>query len=242
MKRVLLGIVLGMFLACFLLTQCFALMLPEVLPERCVSIHGVICEDGGLFGEKKEESLLGLTQKLIELDRTEGDIRIYMHSPGGIVSIGLSLIDTIKSLKNDVQVLVHGDASSMAMYILAVGTKGKRAITKHTQILVHQMSFVRESNPEPMYPSWIPKEEKEKEWTEEEQEKWWEERWRQKYLRKIQITVDGILYKHTLVTPKELARWDDDIIFADTIIKYEIADGIWEGEYKVGTITEEVTE
>lgn len=223
-------LILGIALVVFLIGNCFGIMLPKVLPERCVSIHGVICEDDGLLGISKKVSLLALTQKLIELDRTDGDIRIYMQSPGGIVDIGLSIIDTIKSLKNDVQILVHGDASSMAMYILAVGTKGKRAVTKHTRIYVHQVQFVKESAPLP-YPFFIPMEEEEREeWTEEEQERWWRERWRQKYLRKTQITVDEILFEHTLVTHKELSDWNDDIIYADTIVKYEIADGVYEGE------------
>lgn len=228
MRKIVLGIILGLFL----FGNCFGLMLPKVSPERCVSIHGVICESEDVLGVKRRVSLLELTQKLIELDRTEGDIRIYVHSPGGIVSVGLSLIDTIESLKNDVQILVHGDASSMAMYILAVGTKGKRAITKHTQILVHKMTFVQEQEftPSPFGPFYFSEEEEEGEWTEEEQEKWWKERWRSNYLRKTQIKVDTILFEHTLVTPKELADWDDDIIFADTIVEYEIADGIWEGE------------
>lgn len=229
MRKIFLGIILGLFL----FGNCFGLTLPAVPPERCISIHGVICENEDALGVRREVSLLELTQKLIEMDRTGGDIRIYIQSPGGIVDIGLSIIDTIKSLKNDVQILVHGDASSMAMYILAVGTKGKRAITKHTQILVHRMTFVqgKEFTPSPFGPFYFPEEGKEKEgWTEEEQERWWKERWRSNYLRKTQIKVDTILFKHTLVTPKELADWDDDIIFADTIIKYEIADGIYTGE------------
>lgn len=226
MRKIFLGIILGLFL----FGNCFGLMLPKVPPERCFSIHGVICENEDVLGVKRKVSLLELTQKLIEIDRTEGDIRIYIQSPGGIVDIGLSIIDTIRSLKNDVQILVHGNASSMAMYILAVGTKGKRAITKHTQILVHKMSFVDESLI-PQYPFFIPEEKREEEeWSEGEQERWWGERWRQKYLRETQIKVDAILFEHTLVTPKELADWDDDIIFADTIIKYGIADGVYEGE------------
>jgi len=213
----------------------YGLRLPQVPAERCVSIHGVICEDeDAFFKPKKETNLLELTQKLIELDRTPGDIRIYLHSIGGVVSTGLSIIDTIKSLKNDVQILCHGNASSLAMYILSVGTKGKRAITEHTQILVHKAQYADEPNYPPFYPYYQPapgeEEEGEESWTEEEQERWREEKWRQNYLRAIQIIMDDILYKHTKVTPKEMAEWDNDIIFADTIIKYEIADGIYEGE------------
>jgi len=226
MRKIFFGIVLGLFL----FGNCMGVTLPSVPPERCVSIHGVICEEGGLPGAPKKDSLLELTQKLIELDRTEGDIRIYMHSPGGVISVGLSIIDTIKSLKNDVQILVHGDASSMAMYILSVGTKGKRAITPHTQILVHKAQYAQ--SPTPSYPFFIPEEgeKDEEEWTEEEQGRWWEEGWRSKYLREIQIVCDTILFEHTKVTPKELSEWNDDIIYADTIIKYEIADGIYMGE------------
>jgi len=203
----------------------YGLRLPEVPPERCISIHGFICEEEN----EGRESLLKLTQKLIELDRSEGDIRIYLFSPGGIVQIGFSLVDTIMSLRNDVQIVAHGEASSMAMYILAVGSKGKRAITRHTQIFIHRAEMI-EPIPFTILPYLMPEQQEEREWTEEEQKNWWEERWKKNYLLKIEVLLDDILFEHTRVTQKELAEWDDDYIYADTIIKYGIADGIYEGE------------
>ena len=192
---------------CYLpISNVLALRLPEVPVERWVVIDGGICQ----------ETMMEITGKLLELDQTGGDIRIRMFSPGGEVIPGLAIIDVIETLKNDVQILVEGRASSMAMYVLAVGTKGKRAITKHTEIYIHQIQLVKRS-PFPGVPAVeIPKERISPEV--------------RKRIRETQLRCDAILYRHTKVTWKELAEWDNLFILADEIIKYEIADGIYEGE------------
>jgi len=225
MKKVLLGIVLGLFL----FGTCFGLMLSEVPSERCITIHD-IREDSWISEIDEGNNRIDfIIQKLIELDRTNGDIRIYMHSPGGYIRTGLGLIDVIKTLKNDIQILVHGEASSMGLYILAVGTKGKRVITKHTEIFIHRAELAQRDWP--FFPFFPEKEIDENgEWTEEEQEQWWEERYIQQYVKDVETKCDDILFEHTKVTPKELADWNDTFIYADTILKYGIADGIYEGE------------
>lgn len=219
---------------CMFVSNVFAVRLPAVPKERCITINK-IREDGWISEHDAEDNRINfIIQKLIELDRTPGDIRIYLYSPGGHVRSGLGLIDIIMTLRNDVQVLVQGEASSMALYILAVGTKGKRVITKHTEIYVHRAELAGYQYPGsiPFWP-FLPAEEPEedgKEWTEEEQEEWWEDRYIQDYVKEVEMKCDEILFEHSKVTQKELAEWDETFIYTDDILKYEIADGIYEGE------------
>lgn len=66
------------------------------------------------------------------------DIKIYINSPGGEVSSGLSIISTMNIIKNDIQTIAVGTAASMAAVILANGTKGKRKILEYGSVMVHQ--------------------------------------------------------------------------------------------------------
>lgn len=68
------------------------------------------------------------------------DISIYINSPGGSVSAGLAMYDTIQMIPNDVSTLAIGLAGSMAQILLCTGTKGKRYALPHAQILMHQGS------------------------------------------------------------------------------------------------------
>lgn len=199
-------------LIAFLVGNVQALRLPYVPKERWVEIDG----------EVRYESALKIMIKLQELDQTPGDIRLRIFSPGGECTAGLGIIDIIKTLKNDVQIMVCGDASSMAMYILAVGTKGKRAVTEHTEIFIHQIEAVS------IIPFIVPRgAPQEPVWNEE---RWWEKRKKEKLRRSIQYKFDAILFENTDVTPKELAEWDNTYIYSEGIIGYKIADGIYRGE------------
>jgi len=68
------------------------------------------------------------------------DISIYINSPGGSVTAGLAMYDTIQMIPNDVSTLAMGLAGSMAQILLCTGTKGKRYALPHSQILMHQGS------------------------------------------------------------------------------------------------------
>ncbi len=68
------------------------------------------------------------------------DISIYINSPGGSVSAGLAMYDTIQMIPNDVSTLAMGLAGSMAQILLCTGTKGKRYALPHAQVLMHQGS------------------------------------------------------------------------------------------------------
>lgn len=69
---------------------------------------------------------------------SEKDIRLYINSPGGDVTAGLAIYDTIKHIKCDVSTFCIGEASSMGAFLLAAGTKGKRYSLKNSSIMIHQ--------------------------------------------------------------------------------------------------------
>lgn len=76
----------------------------------------------------------------LEHDDPEKDIILYINSPGGIVTSGLAIYDTICHVKPDVQTICIGSAASMAAVLLAAGTKGKRFILPHGKVMLHQPS------------------------------------------------------------------------------------------------------
>ena len=74
----------------------------------------------------------------LEYEDAEKDITLYINSPGGIVSSGLAIYDTIQYIKPDVSTICIGQASSMGAVLLAAGTKGKRYALPHSRIMLHQ--------------------------------------------------------------------------------------------------------
>jgi len=74
----------------------------------------------------------------LEYDDPEKDITIYINSPGGIVTSGLAIYDTIQYIKPDVSTICIGQAASMGAVLLAAGTKGKRFALPHARIMLHQ--------------------------------------------------------------------------------------------------------
>jgi ATP-dependent Clp protease protease subunit len=74
----------------------------------------------------------------LEYEDSDKDITIYINSPGGYVSSGLAIYDTIQFIKPPVSTICIGQASSMAAVLLAAGTKGKRYALPHSRIMLHQ--------------------------------------------------------------------------------------------------------
>lgn len=68
------------------------------------------------------------------------DISLYINSPGGMVTSGLAIYDTIQHIKSDVVTICVGLAASMGSFLLAAGTKGKRIALPHSRIMIHQPS------------------------------------------------------------------------------------------------------
>ena len=93
-----------------------------------------------VYGEINTELAVTLCSALRTLNReSDDDITIYLNSPGGSVSDGFYIYDTIKSLDCDVKMIACGTCASMAAFLLAAGgTKGKRSIQPNAEVLIHQ--------------------------------------------------------------------------------------------------------
>jgi ATP-dependent Clp protease, protease subunit len=74
----------------------------------------------------------------LESEEPEKDINFYINSPGGLVTAGLAIYDTMQYIKCDVQTICIGQAASMGALLLAAGTEGKRHTLPHSRILIHQ--------------------------------------------------------------------------------------------------------
>ena len=74
----------------------------------------------------------------LEYEDPEKDIIFYINSPGGLVSAGLAIYDTMQHVKCDVSTICMGSAASMAAIILASGAKGKRFLLPHSRVMIHQ--------------------------------------------------------------------------------------------------------
>ena len=77
---------------------------------------------------------------LLAAEDPEEDIYLYINSPGGSVTAGMAIYDTMKYMKPDVATVAMGMAASMGQFLLTSGTPGKRYITPHTRVLMHQPS------------------------------------------------------------------------------------------------------
>lgn len=91
-----------------------------------------------LIGEVNTASATEIILQLRHLDRTNGDIKLFINSPGGSVCDGFAIVDAIKGCKNDVCTICTGMAASMGAFILSCGTKGKRYITPLSEVMIHQ--------------------------------------------------------------------------------------------------------
>ena len=112
--------------------------------ERSYDIYSRLLKDRILFlgGEiTDEEANLVIAQLLfLEADDPDKDIFLYINSPGGSVSAGLAIYDTIRYLKCEVVTICVGLAASMGAFLLASGAKGKRKALPNSEIMIHQPS------------------------------------------------------------------------------------------------------
>lgn len=95
-----------------------------------------------LTGEVTDEMAEVVMSQLLYLDSVDStqDITIYINSPGGSITAGLAIYDTMKLIKSDVSTVCVGLAASMGSFLLAGGTKGKRYITENAEVMIHQPS------------------------------------------------------------------------------------------------------
>ena len=104
----------------------------RMLKERIVFLTGQI--------DDNVASLITAQLLFLEADNPEKDISFYINSPGGIVSSGLAIYDTMQYIRPDVSTLCIGQAASMGSLLLTAGTKGKRYCLPHARIMLHQPS------------------------------------------------------------------------------------------------------
>lgn len=94
-----------------------------------------------LWGQVDDKSAKHVVDRLLYLDAMgNDDIHFYINSPGGYVTAGFSIYDTLQSLKSDVSTICTGLAASMGSILLSAGTKGKRFIQPHAKVMIHQPS------------------------------------------------------------------------------------------------------
>jgi len=112
--------------------------------ERAYDIYSRLLKDRIIFlGQPIDDDVANLViaQLLfLEAEEPERDISLYINSPGGVVSAGLAIYDTIQFIKSDVSTICIGQAASMGAILLAAGKKGKRYALPNSRIMIHQPS------------------------------------------------------------------------------------------------------
>jgi len=110
--------------------------------ERAYDIYSRLLKDNIIFlGRPIDDDVsnLVIAQMLfLEAENPEKDIALYVNSPGGSITAGLAIYDTMQYIKPDVSTLCVGQAASMAAVLLAAGTEGKRAVLPNSRVLIHQ--------------------------------------------------------------------------------------------------------
>jgi ATP-dependent Clp protease protease subunit len=110
--------------------------------ERSYDIYSRLLKERIIFlGSEIDDITADLVMAqliFLEYEDPEKDITIYINSPGGVVSSGLAIYDTIQYIKPQVSTICIGQAASMGAILLAAGTKGKRYALPHSRIMLHQ--------------------------------------------------------------------------------------------------------
>jgi ATP-dependent Clp protease protease subunit len=110
--------------------------------ERAYDIYSRLLKDRIVFiGTQIDDNLANtvIAQLLfLQTEDAEKDIHIYINSPGGVVSSGLAIYDTMQYIKPDISTYCIGQAASMGALLLTAGTKGKRFVLPHSRVMIHQ--------------------------------------------------------------------------------------------------------
>jgi ATP-dependent Clp protease, protease subunit len=104
----------------------------RLLKERLVFIVGAI--------DDHMANLVVAQLLFLEAENPDKDIHMYINSPGGVITSGLSIYDTMKFVKPDVTTTCIGQAASMGAFLLSAGTKGKRFALPNSRVMIHQPS------------------------------------------------------------------------------------------------------
>jgi ATP-dependent Clp protease protease subunit len=112
--------------------------------ERSYDIYSRLLKDRiiMLSGEVNDQVASSIVAQLLFLEAQDPDkdIYFYINSPGGVITSGLSMFDTMNYIKPDIVTICIGQAASMGAFLLASGTKGKRYALPHSRIMIHQPS------------------------------------------------------------------------------------------------------
>ncbi len=110
--------------------------------ERAYDIYSRLLKDRIVFlGNPIEDNLANtvIAQLLfLQTEDPEKDIHLYINTPGGVVSSGLAIYDTMQYIKPDIATYCLGQAASMGALLLTAGTKGKRFVLPHSRVMIHQ--------------------------------------------------------------------------------------------------------
>jgi ATP-dependent Clp protease protease subunit len=112
--------------------------------ERAYDIYSRLLKENIIFlGTPIDDTVANtiIAQMLfLEAEDAQKDISLYINSPGGSITAGLAIYDTMQFIKNDITTICLGQAASMAAVLLAAGAKGKRFALPHSRIMIHQPS------------------------------------------------------------------------------------------------------
>ena len=109
--------------------------------ERAYDIFSRLLKDRIIIlnGEINDNTANAVVAELLYLDSLgNGDISLYINSPGGSITAGMAIYDTMNFIKSDVSTICVGMAASMGAFILAAGTNGKRFILPNAEVMIHQ--------------------------------------------------------------------------------------------------------
>ena len=109
--------------------------------ERSYDIYSRLLKDRIVFlsGEINDETGSIIISELLYLDSlNHNDISLYINSPGGSITSGMAIMDTMNYIKSDVSTICIGIAASMGAFLLSCGTKGKRYILPNAEVMIHQ--------------------------------------------------------------------------------------------------------
>lgn len=104
----------------------------RLLKERVVFVVGAI--------DDHMANLIVAQLLFLESENPDKDIHLYINSPGGVITSGLSIFDTMRFIKPDVATMCIGQACSMGAFLLCAGAKGKRYSLPHSRVMIHQPS------------------------------------------------------------------------------------------------------
>ena len=102
----------------------------RLLKDRIIFLGGEVTDD--------EANLIVAQMLFLEGDDPDKDISLYINSPGGSISAGMAIYDTMQYIKCDVSTICIGMAASMAAVLLSSGAKGKRVCLPHSEVMIHQ--------------------------------------------------------------------------------------------------------